>query len=132
MKKYLLLYLCLSLSFLSLFLPATLKPNPQTFQLDNVNFFEIIKAQLPAISFIVIAILFVLLAYFKVKQLINLSLGILFGAYLQFILTYINWTYLDNYFFGVYLYGFWLHISFTILTFVILLLQLRPSKNDIV
>ena len=132
MKKYLLLYLCLSLSFLSLFLPATLKPNPQTFQLDNVNFFEIIKAQLPAISFIVIAILFVLLAYFKVKQLINLSLGILFGAYLQFILTYINWTYLDNYFFGVYLYGFWLHISFTIITFVILLLQLRPSKNDIV
>ena len=132
MKKYLLLYLCLSLSFLSLFLPATLKPNPQTFQLDNVNFFEIIKSQLPAISFIVIAILFVLLAYFKVKQLINLSLGILFGAYLQFILTYINWTYLDNDFFGVYLYGFWLHISFTILTFVILLLQLRPSKNDIV
>lgn len=132
MKKYLLLYICLSLSFLSLFLPATLKPNPQTFQLDNVNFFEIIKAQLPAISFIVIAILFVLLAYFKVKQLINLSLGILFGAYLQFILTYINWTYLDNDFFGVYLYGFWLHISFTILTFVILLLQLRPSKNDIV
>ncbi|HCN74052.1 hypothetical protein ACWN83_03030 [Pseudolactococcus plantarum] len=132
MKKYLLLYICLSLSFLSLFLPATLKPNPQTFQLDNVNFFEIIKSQLPAISFIVIAILFVLLAYFKVKQLINLSLGILFGAYLQFILTYINWTYLDNDFFGVYLYGFWLHISFTILTFVILLLQLRPSKNDIV
>lgn len=132
MKKYLLLYLCLGLSFLSLFLPATLKPNPQTFQLDNVNFFEIIKAQLPATAFIVIAILFVLLAYFKVKQLINLSLGILFGAYLQFILTYINWTYLDNYFFSVYLYGFWLHISFTMLTFVILLLQLKPSKNDIV
>ena len=132
MKKYLLLYLCLSLSFLSLFLPATLKPNPQTFQLDNVNFFEIIKAQLPAISFIVIAILFVLLAYVKVRQLINLSLGILFGAYLQFILTYINWTYLDNNFFDVYLYGFWLHISFTILTFAILLLQLKPSKNDII
>lgn len=132
MKKYLLLYICLSLSFLSLFLPATLKPNPQTFHLDNVNFFEIIKSQLPAISFIVLAISFVLLAYFKVKQLINLSLGILFGAYLQFILTYINWTYLDNDFFSVYLYGFWLHISFTILTFVILLLQLKPSKNDIV
>ncbi len=129
MKKYLLLYLCLSLSFLSLFLPATLKPNPQTFQLDNVNFFEIIKAQLPAISFIVIAILFVLLAYFKVKQLINLSLGILFGAYLQFILTYINWTYLDNYFFGVYLYGFWLHISFTIISFIILLTLRKPLQS---
>ena len=129
MKKYLSLYLCLSLSFLSLFLPATLKPNPQTFQLDNVNFFEIIKAQLPAISFIVIAILFVLLAYFKVKQLINLSLGILFGAYLQFILTYINWTYLDNYFFGVYLYGFWLHISFTIISFIILLTLRKPLQS---
>ena len=129
MKKYLLLYLCLSLSFLSLFLPATLKPNPQTFQLDNVNFFEIIKSQLPAISFIVIAILFVLLAYFKVKQLINLSLGILFGAYLQFILTYINWTYLDNYFFGVYLYGFWLHISFTIISFIILLTLRKPLQS---
>lgn len=129
MKKQLIIYILLCLSFVSLFLPATLKPNPETFQLDKVNFFEIIKAQLPATSFIILAILFVLLAYFKFKQLLSLSLGILFGAYLQFILAYINWSYLSNHFFSVYLYGFWLHISLTIITFIILLSLLKSSQK---
>ena len=130
MRKYLFLYVCICLSFLSLFLPATLEPNPQTFQLDKVNFFTIINAQLPAISFVVIAILLVLLAYFKFKKFLSLSLGILVGAYLQFILTYINWSYLSDQFFSVYLYGFWLHISLTIITFIVLLIQLSPLQNN--
>lgn len=129
MKKQLIFYILLCLSILSLFLPATLKPNPETFQLDKVNFFAIIYARIPSVILICLAIILVLFTYLKVKQHLTLAIGILIGTYLQFIITYINWTYLGNHFFNIYLYGFWFQLIFTGAIFIWLLNYNKSSRK---
>ena len=128
-KKTLLFGLSL-LSFLSLFLPATLKPNSQTFQLDKISFFDLLIARPNAAIFILCALLFVIVAFNWLNQSRVFALGLLMGAYYQFILSYINWSYLGTQFFSIYLYGFWLQLILTTCIFILLGKQLRHKKSD--
>ncbi|MGX7047823.1 hypothetical protein RU86_GL001927 [Lactococcus piscium] len=123
-KKTLLFGLSL-LSFFSLFLPATLKPNSQTFQLDKISFFKILMTRPNAAIFILSALLFVIIAFNFLSQSRVLALGLLIGAYYQFIISYVNWSYLGNQFFSIYLYGFWLQLILTTCIFIVLGKQLR-------
>lgn len=119
-KKNSILYVLIFLNFVSLFLPATLKPNSQTFQLDEVNFFEIITTNFSSFLLIFISILIIVLSCFYFKNLTKFFYGILIGSYFQFIISYINWSYLGNSFFSVYLYGFWISFILSIVTFILL------------
>lgn len=128
-KKTLLFGLSL-LSFLSLFLPATLKPNSQTFQLDKISFFDLLIARPNAAIFILCALLFAVIAFKWLNQSRVFALGLLMGAYYQFILSYINWSYLGTQFLSIYLYGFWLQLILTTCIFILLGKQLRHKKSD--
>ena len=128
-KKTLLFSLSL-LSFLSLFLPATLKPNSQTFQLDKISFFDLLIARANAAIFILCALLFAVIAFKWLNQSRVFALGLLIGAYYQFVLSYINWSYLGTQFFSIYLYGFWLQLILTTCIFIMLGKQLRHKKSD--
>lgn len=128
MKNKLLLYILLLLDIISLFLPATLKPNPQTFQLDKINFWAIITENFSSFLLIVISVLLVFISYFWFKNVFNISFGILIGTYLQFILGYIKLSYIGKSFFSVYLYGFWLQFVLTIIIFILILS--KPTNKD--
>ncbi|MCJ1996028.1 hypothetical protein GYN67_04955 [Lactococcus piscium] len=128
-KKTLLFSLSL-LSFLSLFLPATLKPNSQTLQLDKISFFDLLITRANAVLFILCALLFVVIAFNWLIQSRVFALGLSIGAYYQFVLSYINWSYLGTQFFSIYLYGFWLQLILTTCIFIMLGKQLRHKKSD--
>ena len=110
MKKTLLFGLSL-LSFLSLFLPATLKPNSQTFQLDKISFFDLLIARPNAAIFILCALLFAIVAFKWLSQSRVFALGLLMGAYYQFVLSYINWSYLGMQFFSIIYMAFGSNLS---------------------
>lgn len=129
-KKTLLFGLSL-LSCLSLFLPATLAPNTQTFQLDKISFFKLLIMKPNPSIFILCALLFVIMTLNWLSQLRILALGLLMGAYYQFILSYINWSYLGSQFFTIYLYGFWLQLILTTYIFILLGKHLR-YKNSVI
>lgn len=130
MTKKMLLFGLSLLSFLSLFLPATLKPNSQTFQLDKISFFDLLIARANAAIFILCALLFAVIAFKWLNQSRVFALGLLIGAYYQFVLSYINWSYLGTQFFSIYLYGFWLQLILTTCIFILLGKQLRHKKSD--
>ncbi|MCJ2002622.1 hypothetical protein [Pseudolactococcus carnosus] len=130
MTKKMLLFGLSLLSFLSLFLPATLKPNSQTFQLDKISFFDLLIARANAAIFILCALLFAVIAFKWLNQSRVFALGLLIGAYYQFVLSYINWSYLGTQFFSIYLYGFWLQLILTTCIFIMLGKQLRHKKSD--
>ena len=130
MTKKMLLFGLSLLSFLSLFLPATLKPNSQTFQLDKISFFDLLIARPNAAIFILCALLFAVIAFKWLNKSRVFALGLLMGAYYQFILSYINWSYLGMQFFSIYLYGFWLQLILTTCIFILLGKQLRHKKSD--
>lgn len=130
MTKKMLLFGLSLLSFLSLFLPATLKPNSQTFQLDKISFFDLLIARPNAAIFILCALLFAVIAFKWLNKSRVFALGLLMGAYYQFILSYINWSYLGTQFFSIYLYGFWLQLILTTCIFIMLGKQLRHKKSD--
>ena len=130
MTKKMLLFGLSLLSFLSLFLPATLKPNSQTFQLDKISFFDLLIAKANAAIFILCALLFAVIAFKWLNQSRVFALGLLIGAYYQFVLSYINWSYLGTQFFSIYLYGFWLQLILTTCIFIMLGKQLRHKKSD--
>ncbi|GAB2023202.1 hypothetical protein RyT2_22760 [Pseudolactococcus yaeyamensis] len=117
MKKIIILSL---LTFFSLFLPATLKPNPETFQLESVNYLAILAANPASLCLISLAIFTVILSHTTSKSYRKLALGFLIGTYLQFILSYLNWDYLGTHFFNVYLYGFWIQFALSLLIFILL------------
>ncbi len=128
MTKKTLLFGFSLLSCLSLFLPATLTPNNQTFQLDKISFFSLLMTRPNAAIFILCALLFVIVSFKWLSQSRVLALGLLMGAYYQFVLNYINWSYLGTQFFSIYLYGFWLQLILTTCIFIMLGKQLRHKK----
>ena len=130
MTKKTLLFVLSLLSFLSLFLPATLKPNSQTFQLDKISFFDLLITRPNTAIFILCALLFAVIAFKWLNQSRVFALGLMMGAYYQFILSYINWSYLGTQFFSIYLYGFWLQLILTTCIFILLGKQLIHKKSD--
>lgn len=117
------------LSILSLFLPATLKPNSETFKLEPINYIEILTFKPVSLCLILLSILVVVLSYTTFKNYQKLALGFLAGTYLQFVLSYINWTYLGKTFFRVYLYGFWVQTAFSMIVLILLYQASQTEKS---
>ncbi|GFH41067.1 hypothetical protein [Pseudolactococcus insecticola] len=117
MKKILALIL---IDFLSLFLLATLKPNPNNFRFDRISFITFALDNWYSYLFLMLAIVFFIVTVVKLKRYQELSFGVLLGTYLVLTLGKIDWAYFWTQLFKVYLYGFWLNVIISLIMFYLI------------